>query len=211
MTLYLALRGYDTHIWTHTHVAAQTKNTNSIPFTSNLLCRFELSSLSVRYGCNAVKILIRLHKLAVVQHANSLLTVQSALDGASEKNTPVFRLPMLRRCAVAKAHMELVSATVSRSKPQKPPRTSWSEIRFLSDCSANSDSSPYQIRWSFTVRALIIHCLDFLNCAHTDLTAGSDHNCYHRTTRKAEKLCFWIYVFKGNFIVVKSMDSSGFW
>lgn len=85
MTLYLALKGYDTHIWAHTHVAAQTQNTNSIPFTSNLLCRFELSSLSVRYGCNAVKILIRLHKLAVVQHANSLLTVESALDGALEK------------------------------------------------------------------------------------------------------------------------------
>ena len=74
-----------THTYEHTHVAAQTQNANSIPFTSNLLCRFELSSLSVRYGCNAVKILIRLHKLAVVQHANSLLTVQSALDGALEK------------------------------------------------------------------------------------------------------------------------------
>ena len=82
MTLYLVLRvrtRAHTHACTHTHLTPQTHNCmpnpTFIPFPSHLLYSFELHSLSVRYGCNAVKILILLHNLTVLQHANSLLTV----------------------------------------------------------------------------------------------------------------------------------------
>lgn len=114
---------------THTHASdtrytPRAQNTNSIRFSSNLLCRFGPNSSSVRYGCNTVKILILLHKLAVVQHANSLFTVQRALDGSKKKKIATVLLSRkLQPLTLSKTQMKPASVTISSKKPQSQKKT----------------------------------------------------------------------------------------
>ncbi len=77
--------------------------------------------------------------------------------------------------------MTLASVTVTSNKLrcQKHPDQLISNQIFSTDCSANSDSCPYQFRWSFTVNAPLIHCLGFFLYS---FRPDCNHNCYYHTT-----------------------------
>lgn len=112
----------------HTHMQVtpdahqEAQNTNSIRFSSNLLCCFGPSGSSVRYGCNTVKILILLHKLAVVQHANSLFTVQRAHSMGLDIVT-AFLSRKVQTLTVSQTQMKAARVTISSGKPRSQKMT----------------------------------------------------------------------------------------